>query len=372
MNTDLAIRNEHDLQGAAGALSLTDGGYDRQPSTPREAGTHELAAFRMLLAAVLAGTGVLTSSAAAAPSVVCNGSGRLCDLPLGSVAFATTHNSMSSPADKFLAPNQGEPITKQLEHGIRGFQIDAFPGVAQKGRVYTDLSGPFGSQATDLPQALVATAERIHRELGAPPRGTPTEVYLCHSFCELGAIPMKTVAQQMRSFLDKHKSEVLAIVIEDYVPPSSILDVLNATHLSQMLFDVHTGQPLPTLGAMVRTGKRLLVSLENNDGGPTLPNAFTGLVEETPYTFLRPSDLTDTASCRPNRGTGGAPVFQLNHWLTPASRTTARAVNSAALRARVKECTTVRGRPPTLVAVDFADNSDVVSVVNELNRGGQP
>jgi hypothetical protein len=328
-----------------------------------------LSAVRMLMVVVLAGIGLPANAAGAVPAPLCNGSARLCDLPLGSVAFATTHNSMSSPADRFFAPNQGEPITKQLEHGIRGFQIDAFPGVARKGRVYTDLAGPFGSQATDLPPSLVATAERIHRELGAPPSGTPTEVYLCHTFCELGAIPMKTVAQQFHAFLDKHRSEVLTIVVEDYVPPASILAVLEATHLSQMLLDVHAGAPLPTLGAMVRSGKRLVVSLEDHDGGSTLPNAFMGLVEETPYTFLRPMDLASAASCRPNRGTAGAPVFQLNHWLTPASRVTSRAVNSAVLRARVKACTAARGRPPTLVAVDFAESSDVVSVVNGLNRG---
>jgi hypothetical protein len=197
-------------------------------------------------------------------------------------------------------------------------------------------------------------------------------VYLCHTFCELGAVSMKSVAQQFRTFLDDHKSEVLVIVIEDYVPPASIREVLQAAGLSHLLLDVHAGQRLPTVGEMVRSGKRLLVSLENGDGGSTLPNAFTGLVEETPYTFLRPSDLASTESCRPNRGVDNSAIFQLNHWLTPASLTSSRSVNSAVLRARVKECSAVRGRPPTLVAVDFADRSDVVAVVGELNRGETP
>jgi hypothetical protein len=326
-----------------------------------------------VLVAVLLGTGLLTSAtAAASPALRCNGSTRLCDLPLGAVAFATTHNSMSSPADRFFAPNQGKPIAKQLQGGIRGFQIDAYPGIAQKGRVYTELAGPFGSQATDLPAAAVATAERLHRELGAPPTGTPTEVYLCHTFCELGAVSMKSVAEQFRAFLSSHQSDVLVIVIEDYVPPASIREVLQTAGLVPLLLDVHAGQPLPTLGEMVRSGKRLVVSLEAGDGGSTLPNAFTGLVEETPFTFLRPSDLSSSESCRPNRGVSGSPIFQFNHWLTPASRTTSRAVNSAVLRARVKECSAVRGRPPTLVAVDFAESSDVVGLVDRLNRGEAP
>lgn len=127
-----------------------------------------------LAAFALAATGVWTLPAGAAGSTVlqCNASARLCDTQLGSVAFATTHNSMSSPADGFRGPNQGRPIVEQLQHGIRGLQIDAFLGVARKGRVYTELAGPFGSQATDLPPALVATAEGsiavsalLHREV---------------------------------------------------------------------------------------------------------------------------------------------------------------------------------------------------------------
>jgi hypothetical protein len=43
-------------------------------------------------------------------------------------------------------------------------------------------------------------------------------------------------------------------------------------------------------------------------------------------------------------------------------------VNYGRLRERVEECTDVRGRRPTLVAIDFADTSDVHDVVRELNR----
>src|SRR5581483_4785131 len=97
--------------------------------------------FRTLVVAALVGAAVTAVGAVApaAPALRCNGSARLCDLPLGEVAFATSHNSMSSSADNFLGPNQDKPITDQLRQGIRGFQIDAYAGVARRGRVYTDL-----------------------------------------------------------------------------------------------------------------------------------------------------------------------------------------------------------------------------------------
>lgn len=331
-----------------------------------------MSALRTFTIIGLAVTALWTTPVAASGSSPrrCNGSARLCNVQLGAVAFATTHNSMSSRADGFRGPNQGRTIPEQLQHGIRGFQIDAYTGIARDQSVYTELAGPFGSQATDLPPPLVAAAEVIHQRLGRPPEGSPTDVYLCHTFCELGAVSMLKTLQQVRTFLDGHPDEVLVMVIEDYVPPERLHAVFQAAGLAPMLLAVHVGDPLPTLGTMIQTGKRLMVSLENGDGGPTLPNAFTGLVEETPFHFVRPSGLTSAASCMPNRGTAGAPVFQLNHWLTPAAEATARTVNTRVLRSRVKQCTEVRGRPPTLVAVDFAENSDVLSVVEDINRGG--
>ncbi len=111
------------------------------------------------------------------------------------------------------------------------------------------------------------------------------------------------------------------------------------------------------------------MSLENGDGGPQLPNAFTGLVEETPFTFLRASDLRGAASCADHRGVPGSPVFQLNHWVTPPVPAHAVAANRL-LGSRVATCREVRDRVPTLIAVDFADRSDVVRVAARVNRAG--
>jgi hypothetical protein len=318
----------------------------------------------VLVASTLAGA----PAAGGAALLRCNGSPKLCDRSLGDVAFATSHNSMSSAADGFRGPNQGATVPEQLRQGIRGFQIDAYPGVRRQGRVYTDLPGTFGDQATDLPRPLVALAKQIHRRLGAPPADAPTDVYLCHTFCEIGATRMSKFADDLRTFLDSHPRVVLTAVIEDYMPPEELRRVFDGAGLTPMLLAVDPTKPLPTLGEMIRAGTRLQVSLENGDGGPTLPNAFTGLVEETPFTFLTTTELRRAASCSANRGPAEAPVFQLNHWVTPAGRRRSIAVNSSVLRARVRECTEVRGRPPTLVAVDFAEEGDVIDVVDGLNE----
>jgi hypothetical protein len=318
------------------------------------------------------GAVVVTILFLAAPTLAaspprCNGEAQLCERRLGDVAFATTHNSMASSADGFVPPNQQRSMRDQLAHGIRAFQIDAYFGTPRHDRVYTDLSGPLG-HAAELPPAAVRSAERIHRRLGAPPAGTPYDVYLCHVFCELGAVRMVDEMRVVREFLDKHPREVLVMVIEDYVPPDRILTVLRDAGLEPELLPVDPAAPLPTLGQMIAAGTRLQVSLENGAAPPTLPNAFTGLVEETPFTFRRPRDLERASSCAPHRGAAGAPVFQFNHWVTPAEPVSASRVNTQILRERVAECARVRGRRPTLVAVDFAERGDVLGVVDRLNR----
>ena len=297
----------------------------------------------------------------------CNGEEQLCARSLGDVAFATTHNSMASTENGFVPPNQRRSMRAQLEHGIRAFQIDAFSGTPRGNRVYTDLSGPLG-QAAELPPVAVRSAQLIHRRLGAPPAGTPYDVYLCHVFCELGAVRMLDEMHVVRTFLDAHPHEVLVMVIEDYVAPEAILDVLREAGLESELPPVDPSAPLPTLEQMIEGGTRVQVSLENGALAPTLPNAFTGLVEETPFTFRRPRALERPSSCVTHRGTDGAPVFQFNHWVTPAEPVTAHRVNTSILRERLAECARVRHRGPTLVAVDFAEQGDLLGVVARLNR----
>jgi hypothetical protein len=324
---------------------------------------------------VLAGVVVLAIVLVSAPargaqaSDRCNGSPALCDRPLGTVAFATSHNAMASSANNFRGPNQTWTIPAQLRHGIRGMQLDVYEGTKKGSSVYTDLSSPYAKLPFDLPPSLAAAGMAAHRRLGAPPPGTPTDVYMCHGFCELGAIRFSTVAGQIQRFLDEHPREVVVIVFEDHLATARIADALHASGLDPMLLPVDVGQPLPTLRAMIDSGTRVFATLENGDGGPTLRNAFTGLVEETPFTFVRPRALRAASSCAANRGDDSAPVFQFNHWLTPPQRVTADLVNSRSLLGgRVERCEVARGRGPTLVAVDFVERGALLSVVDDLNR----
>ena len=327
----------------------------------------------MVLALVALSLAGLAAPAAAAGQSArkCNGMTVLCDRTVGDVAFPTAHNAMSSPADHFRGPNQGKPMSWQLDHGIRGFQIDAYLGVPVGTRVHTSLTGPLTAAQQDMSPALLAAGKQLNAQLGKElstehlANATPG-VYLCHTFCELGYVKMVDELQVVRQFLDAHPNEVLQFVVQDYVPPEQLRAEFAAAGLGDELASSVPGQPLPTLGQMIDGGTHLLVSLENGDGGPQLANAFTGLVEETPFTFLTVTQLRGAASCVDNRGIAGSPVFQLNHWVTPPVPSHAVAANRL-LASRTATCERSRHRIPTLVAVDFAERSDVVQVARRIN-----
>jgi hypothetical protein len=321
------------------------------------------------VASTLASLPIVSSSGADAATRRCNGMAALCNRTAGDVAFPTAHNAMSSPQDGFRGPNQGKPMAWQLAHGIRGFQIDAYFGRQSGDRVSTVFTGALTDTQLDLSPALLAAGRRLHQQLAAPASGAATDVYLCHTFCELGAVRLSDELRVVRAFLDHHSDEVLQIVVQDYVPPERLRQEFYDAGLGTELASSHPGTPLPTLGEMIDAGTHLLVSLENGDGGPQLANAFAGLVEETPFTFLRATELRGAASCTDNRGVAASPVFQLNHWVTPPVRAHAVAANRL-LGSRVTTCRKVRERVPTLIAVDFADHSDVVRVAARVNRAG--
>jgi hypothetical protein len=325
---------------------------------------------------VLGAAAVATASlddASAAPRRACNGRVEYCDLRLDQLAIPTTHNSNAARHADVRFPNQQRTMARQLRDGIRGFQIDAFLGTVRKvaGRhlVFTDvvpraqatIGDPISPRA-----AVLATA--LRKQMGAPSPRAHYEVYLCHNFCELGAVPMLDEARDLARFLREHPNEVVVWIVQDELPASRLRPLLREAGLDRYLATLDPTQPLPTLGAMVDAGRRLVVGLEHGDLGRDIPNVFArGLVQEVPYRYDRVDDLRASDSCRPLRGNADAPLFQFNHWITPASRRAAREVNTyALLDERARRCARERSQLPNLVAVDFYESGDLFRVAAAL------
>ncbi len=304
----------------------------------------------------------------------CNGSPQLCNHRLNEVVFAGTHNSFSAADDPgwFIA-NQLHDIPQQLEDGIRLFLIDPHWGIAgSDGRVQTD----FEAEGRDrnkvvkaLPPETLAAAERLAGRVGIRSAGdAEKDVFLCHTVCELGATKMVDALDDVREFLDRNPGEVVIIFIEPYVSPADIEDVFQRAELEDMAAVLDRNQPLPTLGELVRTNKRVVVITEHDaDGDPPWYMDGFSFVQDTPLGVTKPEDL----SCDRNRGDADSPLLMLNQWadLFPPRRAANESFQTRKeLLGHAHECARERGLPVNLIAVDHYDVGDLIPSVAELNR----
>jgi hypothetical protein len=308
---------------------------------------------------------------------ICNGHAELCARPFDEVSFVATHNSMAAAglAGWYLA-EQGWDVIPQLDNGVRALLVDVWYGRdAGGGRVRTSARSYAEALqvATETvgPEVVQSALRVIDAVAPGEPQG-PEALFLCHGLCETGATSFDDSLRDIRSWLNTNPDEVMTIFVEDHVDAADVGKAVEAAGLADYVYTPVKGQPFPTLGDMIRSGKRLVVMLEEGDGRPVgYPWLVSGFefVQETPYTF----PTVESFSCAENRGEVDAPLLQVNHWLSGFTSlvTDAQQVNTAdVLGARVEQCKQERGLRPTFVAVNYADIGDVMAVVDRLNGVG--
>jgi hypothetical protein len=312
-------------------------------------------------AAAIVITGGADEAPAATPGT-CNGYAALCDRPLNQVAFPATHNSMASVTiPSWLFGQQDGTIEDQLAYGIRGFLIDTYYGFPVSQGVRTDLSSlPKRELAVqEIGEEAVKAAERIRSRLGDKNLGA-RQIYLCHAFCELGAVTLSSALTALHTYLVDNPGAVVIVINQDEgVAPADIQHAFDQAGLNDLVYRGPFG-PFPTLRQMIDSGQRLVVMAENDaDHIPWYPLAYGHVLQETPFRFKHAAELTDPArladSCRANRGS------------------IAEVVNEhSALLQRAQTCERIRHRLPNLIAVDFYKRGDVLGVVRALNGVSPP
>jgi hypothetical protein len=358
-----------------------------RPAPARPAARHRtrrliVSAVAALLVLAAAGSFLASGGADEPPPAIttCNGHRELCDKPLNEVVFPATHNSMSVPLPGWFSAMQEAPISRQLQDGIRGLLIDThYADKLPNGKVRTDLAPGEDVERNGLVDGLGkdarAAALRIRDRLGFKGKGK-RGLFLCHTFCELGASPLGPVLQDIRDFLVAHPNEVLVIVNQDAVTPADFVKAMDDAGLSRFAYTGRTSPPWPTLRQLIEKNQRLVVLAEERAGdAPWYHLAYRSIVAETPFNFTKRDQLLDAAllakSCRPNRGPRNGSVFLMNHWVNsdPAPlASNARRVNAyGPLLARARECERVRKHVPTLLAVDFYREGDLFKVADTLN-----
>jgi hypothetical protein len=317
-----------------------------------------------------------TISTDAQEVMACNGSVTLCDRPLDRVIFPASHNSMGgADVPGWMFPNQNDDIQKQLADGIRAFLIDVHYGEPAGERVVTDLTNEASAMAkyeSAVGKEGMEAALRIRDRLAGEKHGE-RDVYMCHGFCELGALKFVPVLRDVRDFLVANPGEVLIFVIQDEgVTPADVERCFRESGLIEFVYHGPVTPPWPTLRQMVESDQRVLVMAENHSEGVAWYHPAFEVLQETPYSFENPSEFSN----KPNRGGTSGSLYLLNHWIetTPMPKpSNAALVNSRnALLKRIGDFRRLRGHDPNLVAVDFYGTGDLIQVVRELNSRPLP
>jgi hypothetical protein len=302
----------------------------------------------------------------------CNGAAVLCGRRLDEVFFAGTHNSFAAsdqPGWHFASQRYG--ISRQLDDGIRALLLDVHYGVYDPttGRVRTDLAAEGSDRnkvAQQVPPRALRVADRIAGEVGVGSLNGQPEPYLCHTLCELGAEPLDRELEVIGRFLKDHPDEVLIVIVEDYIPPSTIEQAFERTGLSRYVATLDRSEPSPTLRTLITRGQRLVVFAEANGGSPAWYMPAFSFIQDTPLGATRPDQL----SCKRYRGEGSSPLLLINYWIPPfppSPSLNAGIGRAFFLRGRLDRCLRERGFKGAIVAVDFYERTSVIDVAHELN-----
>jgi hypothetical protein len=266
------------------------------------------------------------------PINACLGSAALCDKRLDEVTLAGSHNAMSSVDDGFLVPNQNVDIAAQLALGVRAFLIDTY-----------EDDGAF---------------------------------FLCHSNCDLGAIPMGVFLGTLRAFLDapENRGEIVELLVEDYITPTQFEgEMVDAALVSRTYAHPSPTEAWPTLRTLVESDQRIIVMTQSGAPPPPWHQEMYAHFVDTPFDFDSVDALRAPDSCDLNRGSGddGNALLLVNHWVAdplPGEAIAAETNTFDVLLERAERCATARDRARAhVVAVDFVDVGDLLDVVASLN-----
>jgi hypothetical protein len=335
-------------------------------------------AFGLTLAAavVVAGFILVTGGAQrvhASSTFTCNGYAQLCNRRLDQVVFAGTHNSMSAAdSPSWLIPNQDRAVGQQLEDGIRLFKISThYAEQDSSGQVHTDIAAAgkeLNRVAAKLDPAARIALQRLSRSLSGAPTTGKRDIWLCHSLCELGATRLGDFLGTIRRFLALNPNQVIVFFDEDYVREADLQSAFRRAGLLNRLATLMPGRPLPTLAALIRANRNLVVFAQKPPSGRFAWNAdaFASWIQDTPLGAQKPAQF----NCRRSRGLVTNPLLMLNNWadiFPPRVSPNLPLVTRQFILARARQCVRQRGKMPNLILTDFYDRGDVVGAVAALN-----
>ncbi|KAF8377570.1 hypothetical protein HHK36_030952 [Tetracentron sinense] len=265
-------------------------------------------------------------------------------LPFNKYSWLVTHNSFSivdapplTGVQRVTFYNQDDSVTNQLRNGVRGLMLDMY-----------DFDN---------------------------------DIWLCHSFqgqCyNITAFePAINALKEVEAFLSENPSEIVTIIIEDYVrTPKGLTKLFTDAGLLKYWFPVAQmpakGEDWPTVTDMAQENHRLLVftSIASKEADEGIAYQWRYMVEN------QPGDGGVAQGSCPNRkesqplNSRSASLFLQNYFPTLPIQAESCKEHSAALAGMVSTCYNAAGNlMPNFLAVNFYMRSDGGGVFDAVDR----
>ncbi|KAE8656020.1 PI-PLC X domain-containing protein [Hibiscus syriacus] len=264
-------------------------------------------------------------------------------LPFNKYSWLMTHNSFSivdAPSlqgvQRLTFYNQEDTVTNQLMNGVRGLMLDMY-----------DFNG---------------------------------EIWLCHSFrgqCfNFTAFqPAINTLREVEAFLSQNPSEIVTIIIEDYVhTPKGLSNLFTSAGLDKYWFPVSKmpkkGEDWPTVNEMVQANHRLLVftSVASKEAEEGIAYQWKYILEnEAGDPGVKPGSCPKRKESRP-LNSKRVSLFLMNYFPTYPVENEACKEHSAPLADMIGTCFKAAGSMlPNFIAVNFYMRSDGGGVFYDLD-----
>ncbi|CAN4082933.1 unnamed protein product [Withania somnifera] len=265
-------------------------------------------------------------------------------LPFNKYSWLVTHNAFSivnapllTGPQRITFYNQEDTVTNQLRNGVRGLMLDMY-----------DFEN---------------------------------DIWLCHSFrgqCYnfTAFEPAINTLKEVEAFLSANPTEIVTIIIEDYVhSPKGLTRVFADAGLDKYWFPVYKmprkDDDWPTVNDMVKKNYRLLVftSDSSKEAAEGIAYQWRYMVENEPGDpGVVPGSCSNRKESKP-LNSRSAPLFLMNYFPTVAVQNGACKEHSTQLVDMVGACYKAAGdMVPNYVAVNFYMRSDGGGVFNVLDQ----
>ncbi|PVU91686.1 hypothetical protein BB561_004258 [Smittium simulii] len=288
----------------------------------------------------------------------CNGYSDLCSRPYNKVSFLTSHNAFAYTTGN-NASNQNEPITKQLDRGVRAFMLD--------------LHDP--DKITNL-----RSSNKLDKR-----QTTFKKIELCHATCLLlDSAPFVTELQNFKKYIDAQPNNVITLFLENYDRFSSaeMYGSFAQAGLADMLFNPITYTlngviTWPTLQTIINSKKNIIVLSDSITNQVSYPQIMLDRLHVAQTSF----SVASGSAFDCNLSQAGLELTAVNHFVyinqgilnsgyRVPSLDASKSVNSIYnINQHVNTCLTkIPPSFPNFFALDFYQYGDGFKAVSSFNN----